>query len=218
MVPVSAFYPHVMPYATGASEMLVEQYLISAAIDFCAKSLIVQADLDPLTLIPGIVEYELDNPGQQKIHMLMHAYHGARELQIVTADMAQANPAHYGNWFYAGATVPTGTPNQLFQKNEKTVLVNRAPPELEPIILTLSAALKPDRRATQLADILFDDYADALALGAASRLLMLPGHTFSSPQMAAAYGIQYAQERAGAQLRAATSFGRSTHSVRIPRI
>lgn len=218
MVPIASFYPHVMPFATGASEMLVEQYLISAAIDFCSHSLIVQADLDPLTLIPGIVEYDLDQPPQQKIHMLMRAYHGNREIEIVTADMAAGNPAHYGNWFYAGATVPTGTPNQLFQKNEKTVMVNRAPSDLEPIILTLAAALKPSRKATQLADILFDDYADALALGAASRLLMLPGQAFSSPQLAAVYAAQYAQERAKAQLRASTSFGRSTHSVRIPRI
>lgn len=218
MVPISHFHPHVMPYAAGASEMLIDQYLISAAIDFCSGSLIVQADLDPMTLIPGIVEYELDSPGQQKIHMLMHVYHGARELGIVTADMAQANPAHYGNWFYAGATVPTGRPNQIFQKNEKTFLVDRAPDELEPIILTLSAALKPDRKATQLADILFDDYADAIALGAASRLLMLPNQAFSNPQLAAAYGIQFAQQRAAAQLRAATSFGRATHRVRIPKI
>lgn len=218
MVPLSHFYPHVMPFAAGASEMLVEQYLVSTAIDFCANSLIVQADLDPLSLIPGIVEYELDNPGQQKIHMLMHAYHGARELEIVTADMAHANPAHYGNWFYAGAEVPTGTPSQIFQKNERTVLVNRAPHDLEPIILTLSAALKPDRRATQLADILFDDYADTLALGVASKLLMLPNQAFSNPQLAAVYGAQYAQQRAAAQLRAATSFGRSTHRVHFPKI
>lgn len=218
MVPISSFYPHIMPFAAGASEMLMEQYLISTAIDFCAKTLIVQQGLDPMTLIPGIVEYELDMPPQQKIHMLMHAYHGMREMQIVTADMAQSNPAHYGNWFYAGAVVPTGTPNQIFQKDEKTILVNRAPSQLEPIILTLSAALKPDRKATQLPDILFDDYADALALGAASRLLMLPDKAFSNPQLAAVYATQYAQERATAQLRAATSFGRATQSVRFPRI
>lgn len=218
MVNIDRFYSHVMPYAEGASEPLIEQYLVDTAIDFCSKTLIVQRDLDPLSMIPGIVEYDLDQPAQQKIHMLMRAFHGASPIEIVTQDMAASNPAHYGNWFYAGATVPEGTPSAIFQKNEKTLLVNRAPHALQPIIITLQAALKPARGANQLDDILYDDYADVLALGTAGRLLLLPGRAFSNPQLAAVYTQQYQFARAEAQLRAATSFGRGSTSVRIPRL
>jgi hypothetical protein len=218
MVKIENFYPYVMPYADGASEMLVEQYLLDTAIDFCSKTLIVQRDLDPLTMIPGIVEYDLEQPPQQKIHMLMRAFHGASEIEIISQEMVATNPAHYGNWFYAGATVPEGTPNAIFQKNEKSLLVNRAPHDVEPIIITISAALKPARNATQLDDILYDDYAQVLALGTAARLLMLPGKAFSSPQMAVAYDVQYQQARSLAHLRAATSFGRGSLRVRLPNI
>lgn len=216
MVNIDRFYPYVMPYAEGASEMLVEQFLIDTAIDFCSKTLIVQRDLDPMSMIPGIVEYDLDQPAQQKIHMLMRAFHGANPIEIVTQDMAASNPAHYGNWFYAGAVVPEGTPTAIFQKNEKTLLVNRAPHALEPIIITISAALKPARNATQLDDILFDDYAQTLALGTAAKLLMLPGKAFTNPNTAVVYDTQYQQQRSLAQLRAATSFGRGETRVRFP--
>lgn len=216
MVKLEKFYPYVLPFAEGASEPMVEQYLLDTAIDFCSKTLIVQEDLDPLTMIPGIVEYELDMPPQQKIHMLMRAFHASRPIDIVTADMAHSHPAHFGNWFYAGASVPEGTPSAIFQKNERSLLVNRAPHAIEPIIITISAALKPSRSATQLADILFDDYANTLALGAAAKMLLLPGKAFSNPQLAVAYQTQYEQARSLAHLRAATSFGRGETRVRFP--
>lgn len=217
MVPIERFHPYVMPYAEGASEPLIEQYLVDRAIDFCSETLIVQRNLDPLTMIPGIVEYELDLPQQQQIHMLMRCFHGQGEIEIVHPEMIAAHSAHYGNWFYAGAKIPEGTPSAIFQKDEKTLLVNRAPHDLEPIILTLSAALKPARAASQLDDILFNDYAEVLALGVASKLLLLPGKAFSNPQMAVVYGQEYERAKAKAHLRAATSFGRGSTRVQFPR-
>jgi hypothetical protein len=217
MVSLSEFMPYVLPSVPGCTDVLAEQYLRDVCIDFCSKTLLIQRDHDPVSVVAGQADYDLDPPTGARVHMVMQAWFERQPLDVVTPDSPGMRPEVFNSGFQ-GADTNTGNPTKLIQKDDLTFTLERAPSVDSISAVTMRIALKPTRNATDVENILLDDYAYEIGQGAAARLMRIPGQPFTNIQLALAYETTYVTARNTAQARANRSYGRGTQQVQMRRL
>ena len=66
-------FPDVIPVVNDCPDSLIERNIRSAVIEFCEKTGIYQAELDPVTTVGGLHEYDLEPPNGTVVHLsLIH--------------------------------------------------------------------------------------------------------------------------------------------------
>jgi hypothetical protein len=203
MKAVSLFYPYIEPHAPGSTTSAMKQALLAAAIEFCEKSHAVQEVFVGGTTA-GSTTLDIDVP---------------QYMQLVDVISVQ----HKNNWL---ALVPTNeAPNQYYEPAEGTpthawmpdvtipeLALYPTPDTTEANVVFVRAAYAPTRSASQLADVLFEDWVEPIAFGAVARLQAQPGTEFTNPS-AAAYRAAF--DRGIAQAKVRTHRGRVVVSQRV---
>lgn len=178
MKALSDFLPRILPYAPACSDPLAEQALLDAAIEFCERSLVLRQQLDPFQTTAGIVEYDIQ-PYSPQLDV-------ARVL-AVTLDNLPVNPL-----FADDVGIPTVTSNdprwfytQRDEQNQLQLCLSPVPGEAQTAAVLI--ALRPDKSATELADMLFHTWDEVLSYGALARILRVPGQSFTDGAAATYY-------------------------------
>lgn len=208
------FLPYVLPDVPGCPEIAAIQAIRSSAIDFCERSLVLQRDHDPVTLVKGIVDYDFDPPLENTlVTKLMRAWFKRDEVEAVAPDMV--NDVTVYNALFANANPMTGPTKQIIQKDERTFSVFPKPDQTYQNALTMRVALKPTRASTKCEDVLFEDYAEFIAHGAKARLCMTNGKSYFNPNVAALGNAMFTQGVNRALQRATRGHTRAALSVRL---
>lgn len=186
MVNLSQFFPRLMPYVVGCPEPLAQQALLDAAIEFCTKSNAVSVMLDPVTTISGIATYEIDTPSQTGVSAVLKLWHDGNLILPLPFEQATSlfNNPNGSPRFFFGQYVDEAFCVTLLPTPDKTVANG----------LRMRAALTPTRSATQVHDILYDRYADAIVQGAISTLCAVPDQPFTDLPQAAAAAMRFRAE------------------------
>lgn len=208
------FLPYVLPDTPGCPEVTAIQAIRSSAIDFCERSLVLQRDHDPVTVVKGIVDYDFDPPlANTLVTKLMRAWFERDEVEIVAPDMVGDVTVY--NALFANANPMTGKTMQIIQKDERTFSVLPKPDKTYQNALTMRVALKPTRASTTCEDVLFEDYAEFIAHGAKARLCMTPGKSYTNPDVAALGNVMFTQGVNRALQRAVRGHTRAALAVRF---
>lgn len=208
------FLPYVLPDTPGCPEVTAIQAIRSSAIDFCERSLILQRDHDPVTVVKGIIDYDFDPPlANTLVTKLMRAWFERDEVEIVAPDMVGDVTVY--NALFANANPMTGKTMQIIQKDERTFSVLPKPDKTYQNALTMRVALKPTRASTTCEDVLFEDYAEFIAHGAKARLCMTPGKSYTNPDVAALGNVMFTQGVNRALQRAVRGHTRAALAVRF---
>ena len=214
MASYDAFLPYVLPDTPGCPEIAAIQAIRSATIDFCERSLILQRDHDPVTIVKGIVDYDFDPPiANTLVTKLMRAWFERDEVEVVAPDMVGDVTVY--NSLFADANPMTGKTKQIIQKDERTFSVLPKPDKTYQNALTMRVALKPTRASTTCEDVLFEDYAEFIAHGAKARLCMTPGKPYTNPEVAALGNVMFTQGVNRALQRAVRGHTRAALAVRL---
>lgn len=213
----STFLDYVMPYAPGATVAMATLELKNTCIEFCEKSLIIQRDHDPVTVIAGITDYDFDPPvtNHLVVKIMKAWFNGAEIFPIAPDDIT--DPTIY-NKAFANANTNPSTPQRYFQKDERTFTILPPSKDTAPSALTMRVALKPSRSATQVEDVLLEDYAEYIGAGALARLMMTPGKPYTAPQSGAIYQAKFTQGINMARQRANRGYVRADARVQFPGI
>ena len=187
MKALSLWLPHVLPHVYGCTDPMAEQAILSACIDFCSRSLIVQS-VSTEGAVVGVPDYDVEEPAQQKLAKVLAVFYRGRRLTARAADLVQSAVALRAEAIDT-EVVPVGTPTEWFQRDVTQPMVTLFPAPAEALVgaVTIKAAHAPTRAATAVADILFDDYCEDIAAGAIGHLLLMPNQPFSSPVNAGAH-------------------------------
>lgn len=210
------FFSNVMPEVPGCPEITAFNAIQNAAIEFCEKTFILQRDHDPVTILQGIVDYDLEPPTDYLVVKVMKAWLEGNELTALAPDMVNG-PEVYNRLFSSYTPQPT-TPNAFLQKDVRTVSVWGLPDKKYPNGLTMRVALKPTRDAETIEDEIYEDYYEAIASGALARLLNSQGKPYSSRDGAALADRQFRQAINVARQRATHGNTRAMLSVKLRRI
>ena len=210
------FLDEVLPHVPGCTNEIAIQAIKNTVIDFCEKTLILQVDHDPVTVIAGEVDYDLEPPEGYLVTKIIRAWFKNNELTPVGPDDID-KPALY-NRDFAGVDAGRADPNVITQKDERTFSLFPIPLNTDPLALTIRVALKPSRSSTEVEDNINEDYAETIAPGALTRLFLSPGKPYSNPQIGVARNQLYQVGVNLARQRATSGFVRSSRQVSLRRI
>lgn len=179
-VELDRFLPLVLPYVTTCPDVTAEQYVRRAAIEFC-EAVRPWRYVDTLTTT-GANPEPIGIPAQSEIHQIEEAWFEDSKLDRLSyVDGSQL------------AGEGEGVPSAIYQDGPDAIWLS--PSAVGP--LRLSLFLKPSATATTLPDFFMAQYAQVIADGALSRILMLPEQPFSNP----ALGSRFAASFEGAKVK-----------------
>lgn len=211
MKTLSSFMSRILPHVAGCPDVVAEEALVDTAIEFCEKTLVVQQSLYPMDTVAGVLEYEFVPPRYQMVIMPVGVWFKTQKLEAVPADAIRSVQAYNIN--VPGHTELEGDPRQYFWTAANTIGVYPVPKETVAASLTVRVALKPTRSATQLENVLFDDWVDVLVAGTLARLHAMKDQTWASSERGLLRGREF---RAGLQrARMESSVGRVRASLSV---
>ena len=216
----STFLDYLMPYVPGVTLELATLEIKKTCIEFCEKSLIIQRNHDPVTVIAGTGDYDFEPPvTNHLVTKVMKMWFKDVVMTAVTPDTI-TDPTVY-NTEFKGAVIAKSTPQFYFQKDERTFTIYPTPSGSAASLssaITMRVALKPSRSAELVEDVLLEDYAEEIGAGAIARLMMSPGKPYSSPSSGAIYQAKYVQGINAARQRAVRGYVRSDSRIQVPAI
>ena len=153
-VPLEAFREHVQLHCALCPTNVIDFYVRTAAIELARRSLNMQRDIW-IDLQAGVHDYEicLDDVN---LHLIRQVCCGEEELHPVTK--LQCCPGS-GNYYY-------------YEKPNK-LLLGRTPQEDCPEGLFVRAIVKPRQDACTLDECYYEDFAETIATGALSRIMIM---------------------------------------------
>lgn len=199
-LPIADFIDEVRARVPLAGEPDIETALRDAARVLCARTRIWRDTFDLVVTVPG--GQALWDNANARIDMVETARIDGRALML--RDPIWLDREH-PTWQDAGQT-----PSQA------RYVTQLAPDEIviwppEEGTVRMRAILVPSRDCTTLPQFLFSDHMEALGIGAAARLMMLPNPDFANPQYAQALEQDF--ERKIDRLAARSA----RHQIRAPR-
>lgn len=183
----------LIPMVPGAPDALIISHIRAAAIDFCEKSEVYNIELDSVTTIPDIYEYELTLPKFTAVHRIMQMAFKGKDLEPISNLLLDQRKPDWRN--------KTGTPEYFVKQRGNSVWLAPVPSQLEPLSTQVRACLKPKHDAQGIVDWMMDDYHDAFVNGTLFRLLRLPSKAWTDMKAAALYAALYQDAITDAQYR-----------------
>lgn len=168
MAALADFERFVLPLVEGAPAPAVEDAILDAAVEFCTRTRLLRTFLDPLTLVPGTTEYELDPPeADSQIVDVTAAWLPEGPLEPATRpELEELFPDGWA-WRQVGTTAEV---RRFYCRLPGFIRLVPAVAAKAPRALRLEVAYAPTRSARELADVLLNRYAEQLANGALARL------------------------------------------------
>jgi hypothetical protein len=199
MATLAEFLPHLLPLVPGCPQPLAETTLRGVLLDFCSFAPVVQELLEPIDVVAGQAEYDIDLLYGVNVTQVLEAYYLNAPVAVIRREDDQRAPG--------------SAPYALRQAAGNTFTLLPTPGTDAAAALVLRVATRPSHLAGSVDDLLLHDYGYELGCGAAARLQLIPGQPFSDPQLAVINQGIYTAARTNARIRADASFGRSSNRV-----
>lgn len=211
----TAFLDYVLPHVPGATQEMALLEIKNTIIDFCEKSLILQTDLDPITTIPNLADYDLEPDGDTLVVKIMKMWFKGVQLDPRALDEIYTPSAFNTR---SGALVERSDPRFYYQKDARTFSLYPIPNVRDVSSITLRVALKPTRSAQTIDDLIFEEYAEIIGHGAITRLALSPDKPYSNNQQAQSRFALYTAGLNVARQRAQDGYVRASKQVKLRRI
>lgn len=205
MKSLNAFFPWLEPWVLYCPTPAMQQALRDAAIDFCRDTRVLQVTTAPSPAVAGQATYDVDLETGTVLSSLISARYGSRFLRILGNDSADfyefENPSITGE--PAAASADVGGVIRLYPPPDATATQQ----------LTFRVALRPTRAASSLSDVLFEEWVEAIAAGAAMRLAALPGQPYTQASVVVRAQQAYAQAKTRARIQAVKGLNLTSERV-----
>ena len=97
-----SLFPDVIPVVPDCPDSLIERNIRSAVIEFCEKTGIYQAELDPLTTVGNIYEYDLEAPNGTVVHKIMSAVFDGKDMEPISTGLIEQRKPKWRDLANAG--------------------------------------------------------------------------------------------------------------------
>ena len=214
MTPYTSFLDYVLPHVPGCTNEMALLEIKSSIIEFCEKSLILQVDQDPVTVIGGISDYDLEPPSNRLVVKILKAWYKEIPILPISPDDV-STPSIYNAG--SGAAITKADPRWYIQKDVRTYSLYPIPKDTARLALTMRVALKPTRTSTSIDDFIFEEYAEIIANCAIARLCLSPGKPYTNMNLAGARNALFISGLNVARDRSVRGYVRSNRQVQLRR-
>lgn len=199
-----AFFPLVKQHCEQVPDPVLLSAVRAAAAEFCRETLAYRVDLDPLMVVAGTAEYELDPPDMETriITPLFVSLDGNELVETCEDEMPRG-------W----RTGNSGRPRSYLVMNAQALWLYPAPSEDSATGLFVRAAVKPTTGSTGAEDFLLEDHGETIAHGAVARILEIPQKAWSDAQLSVYHAGKFRDGLAVTKLRSRK--GNTTADLRV---
>ncbi|MCA3109833.1 MAG: hypothetical protein ING91_19480 [Rhodocyclaceae bacterium] len=171
------FLPETMRLCPSAPRVVALTQIKEACIDFFQRSRCWRVDLPQAVVPVSTTTFSPTPPTDTEVVDIMSAQWEERPITIKSR---QELDDEFSGW---RSLLPANRPLMLTLTDERTVRL--VPMNTAAGALDIYAAIKPARSATGIADNQFSEHKEAIAAGAAYRLLMMPEKSWTNFELAA---------------------------------
>lgn len=184
MAMLSALHPYVVPHFPNMPEPAIDRAILDGAIQFCRDSLVWQESTDPIQVIAGVAEYDVEPVSN------------AEPVRVLAAVKAHA---HLDRALLAGSDITqVGEVTGFVQPVPRIVRLVSVPEEGTSIVLRV--AIEPKDAATTLDDGLVRYWKEPIAAAAKQRLALTYGDINQAQIAEQQYQFGLSRARAQAQV------------------
>ena len=186
--------PDVLSLVPACPEMLAERAIRSAVIELCEKTDAYQKQLDSVTAVANIYEYDLEPPAGTIVHRIVWVTYDGKPLEPVSSGLLEQRKE---NW-----REETGTPEYFIKQGLDQFNLVPVPSATLSRGVEIRVALKPTQTSNACDDEIMTDYRDTIINGALFRLCRMPSQDWTDFNAAGVYnslfneGLVYAERRA----------------------
>lgn len=156
-VSYSVFLHDIQPRVMGAPKQVVLNAIRDAAIEFCDESGVLKRVLDPVVIIAGQTEGDIDAPSGERI---------CRVDSLTESDL--------------GGEIPPGAYSLI------DTFIKLNSPATQNLKLIPVVSVKPKRTSTSCDELLYEDYAGGIIEGALASLYAMTGREWANDRAAMA--------------------------------
>ena len=176
MADIADIVHYVRLETPGVMDEIIVQTMAAVAMDFCTRTSVWDEIQDPVALIDGLSDYDMEPPSRQaRVLTISQVWVSGQTLESIT--MTQL-PNVLPNWQSATAPLPR---YYNAARDWKAITVFPTPRDAERALMTFRAQYAPTRTATTLPDFLLERYLDALVSGTKARLMTQVNVPWSNP-------------------------------------
>lgn len=205
MQPLSAFFPRILTKVPGCAEPLAQQCLLDSAVEFCDESLAVRSNLTPINTIADTQGYILTDSADEAVSRVLVVKIDGTEISPVDTISAAAVTINEKSKPRAFSTV----------REDGVLTLKLYPTPDKAYSVTVLAAMRPLRTATQLSDDLLNQWVDPVVNGTLAKIFSTPMQPFTDPATAMAMGTLAKAGARKARIDSTTGSTQTTRSVRM---
>tara|TARA_B100000214_G_scaffold164024_1_gene117588 strand:+ start:981 stop:1667 length:687 start_codon:yes stop_codon:yes gene_type:complete len=185
MATYESLLPDIIPMVQNCPDSLIESNIRSAVIELCEKAGVYQAELDPITTVSGIYEYDLEPPTDTAVHKIMWVLYNGDALEPISTTLLEERKPKWREASYHS------TPEYYVKQSRSLFYLVPVPNETTANSTRLRVQLKPLHTSTSCNDDIMDDYREAIVNGTLFRLLRMPSRDWTDFQGADVYRSLY---------------------------
>lgn len=190
----------VLPYlAADPSDPVTEQAIRRTVIQFCSESWIWKVFQDPVSVLIGISQYDLEPESGSDVSAVV-----AVELDGVP--LIPKTPVLLNKEIPRWKTV-AGTPKYFTQMDTESLYLAPLPQSSQNNALSITLALQPTQKSDGFPAWIYNQYADALIQGAVARLMLMSGKPWADPANGLDHRNTFTAEIANARNDAVSALG-----------
>lgn len=187
------FLPDILVYAPECPDVLARRCLRDAATTFCERTrawrqvddfTVTGDQIDIVAIYPDAAIYEIE-----RVWFRIANDPPVTPPAIDKGQFTELEPVAYEEYPWFADADAEGSPRYYTQTTWNTLQV--LPRSAG--VLKISAFLKPTPGALMLADVLWEQFHQAMTDGALARIMALPGQAFTNPAMATAFNGAFAE-------------------------
>ena len=180
-----ALLPEILPMVPGCPDTLIENNIRAAVVELCERASVYQAELDPVTTISNLFEYDLEAPSGTSVRKILWVTHQGKDLEPTTTTLLEQRLPKWRE--------DSGVPEYFIQQSSATFILAPIPSATVVGSTIIRAVLRPTHTSTACDNDVMNDYRDTIINGALFRLLRIPNKDWSDLQGASVYGQLFNQ-------------------------
>lgn len=204
------FLPEVLPYVRDCPQNLAIHAIRAACIQFCRESLILREELEPITIVVGQAEYELQRRAGYNVASIITASLGLAPLPGKTPEELSALLG--GKW-----RTDLGYPMFHIRETENTIRLVLTPQSTTTDTVNIKVALTPKRSGDYVDDYIHERWAEVIGFGARARLHDTPSQPFTDEDAARRFRKWFESGIGDAKIEANKSHARGPQVIRYNR-
>lgn len=194
MSTLDSFLPHVRPWAPGVPDPTAYKAIRQAAIEFCERTRLWKYE-DDFDVTEEDCNSGIFAPNGSILHDIEVVLFDGRELfPAVPRDLDRLEKG------WRTGQLGSGLPKYYSQIGLNNLRL--VPAFAGHVYLCLR--LKPAKDCKDLPDFIGNEFSEVIGWGALSRILTVPGQSYSNPELAVFYGNKFSQKLDALQIKGTT--------------